>query len=116
MMKVINYSDVIKNKFREEIDASLNALENEYDIRVMLSDNFIELFIEQFYELYMQKKIIYKYLDEMILAFHQVCLVVIQEKDVLEEEYLLECIKYFMLMIIMNLNLELFIKRYLASQ
>jgi len=60
MMKVINYSDVIKNKFREEIDASLNALENEYDIRVMLSDNFIELFIEQFYELYMQKKIIYK--------------------------------------------------------
>jgi hypothetical protein len=70
MTKVLKLSDKIKEKLRFEVLEIFDILKEDYELEVLITEEMINVIIDEFYLYYEKKEIIYAFYDSFINHFN----------------------------------------------
>lgn len=83
MGKVISLVERRKKQCADEILEIINILE-DYDISIYIKQSDILFILNELYNLYLEKQIIYQFLEDMQLYFNEICRDILEENEVLD--------------------------------
>lgn len=95
MNKVIKFSDKIKDKLRDEVLEIFVALKEDYELNVTVSHGMINVIIDEFYEYYEKKEIVFAFYDSLINHFNDLATVAIENDSDVDLSFVLNQLKLF---------------------
>jgi hypothetical protein len=95
MTKVLKLSDKIKEKLRFEVLEIFDILKEDYELEVLITEEMINVIIDEFYLYYEKKEIIYAFYDSFINHFNDLATVAVENDAVVDLEFVLNQLKLF---------------------
>ena len=95
MTKVLKLSDKIKEKLRFEVLEIFDILKEDYELEVLITEEMINVIIDEFYLYYEKKEIIYAFYDSFINHFNDLATVAVENNCVVDLEFVLNQLKLF---------------------
>ncbi len=95
MTKVLKLSDKIKEKLRFEVLEIFDILKEDYELDVLITEEMINVIIDEFYLYYEKKEIIYAFYDSFINHFNDLATVAVENNCVVDLEFVLNQLKLF---------------------
>ncbi len=95
MTKILRLSDKIKDKLREEVFEIFDILQEDYGLDVLITEEMINVIIDEFYNYYEKKEIIYVFYDSFINHFNDLSIVAVENDLVVDLEFVLSQLKLF---------------------
>ena len=94
-MKVIKLSDKIKDKLRVEVIEIFDILSEDYELFVTVTEEMINVIIDEFYNYYESKNLIYAYYDSLINHFRDLATVAVENDSLVDLSFVLNQLKLF---------------------
>ncbi len=79
-MKIININTKKKELIFERIESMLEDLK-DYDIIISLSKEQLQVLLEELFNLYQRKKIIYEFEEDILRYFNEIIVMALEEKE-----------------------------------
>jgi hypothetical protein len=99
MNNIIKIADKIKENVRTNILDIFAALDEDYDVEIFISQEEIDLIINEFFDYYESKEIIYAFSTNMINHFNDLAITALENNiDSINLSYVLESLKLFELL------------------
>ena len=95
MNKVIKLSDKIKEKLRREVVEIFDILKEDYELEVLITEEMINVIIDEFYLYYEKKEIIFAFYDSFINHFNDLATVAVENDSVVDLDFVLSQLKLF---------------------
>ena len=95
MTKVLKLSDKIKEKLRFEVLEIFDILKEDYELEVLITEEMINVIIDEFYLYYEKKEIIYAFYDSFINHFNDLATVAVENDVVVDLKFVLNQLKLF---------------------
>ena len=95
MAEVLKISDKFKALLRVEVYEIFDALREDYDLEVLITEDMINVIIDEFYAYYEQKKIVFAFLDSFINHFNDLATTAIESECVVDLSFVLNQLKLF---------------------
>ena len=95
MTKVLKLSDKIKEKLRFEVLEIFDILKEDYDLEVLITEEMINVIIDEFYAYYEKKEIVYAFYDSFINHFNDLATVAVENDCRVDLEFVLNQLKLF---------------------
>ena len=95
MNKVIKLSDKIKEKLRNEILLILDILKEDYELDVLITVDMINTIIDEFYNYYEKKEIVFAFYDSLINHFNDLATVAVENSVIVDLTFVLNQLKLF---------------------
>lgn len=95
MSKIINFSDKIKEKLKNEINEILMTLREDYELDVIITKDMIDVILDEFYKYYESKEIVCAYYDSLINHFNDLAIVAIENDSCVDLCFVLNQLKLF---------------------
>ena len=95
MNKVIKLSDKIKEKLRNEILLILDILKEDYELDVLITVDMINTIIDEFYNYYEKKEIVFAFYDSLINHFNDLATVAVENSVTVDLTFVLNQLKLF---------------------
>lgn len=93
MKKIVNLDDKVKDKCYEDVSEMIEGL-SDYDIAVEVKPAEVKIILQELYDLYKEKAIIYQYLDDMSIYFNDIMVSAIEEEHSLTKEFLFDNLSF----------------------
>ena len=94
-MKVIKLSDKIKDKLRYEVIEIFDILKEDYELSVTVTQEMINVIIDEFYIYYESKNLIYAFYDSLINHFRDLATVAVENDSLVDLSFVLNQLKLF---------------------
>ena len=94
-MKVIKLSDKIKDKLRYEVIEIFDILKEDYELSVTVTQEMINVIIDEFYIYYESKNLIYAFYDSLINHFRDLATVAVENDSFVDLSFVLNQLKLF---------------------
>ena len=94
-MKVIKLSDKIKDKLRYEVIEIFDILKEDYELSVTVTQEMINVIIDEFYIYYESKNLIYAFYDSLINHFRDLATVAVENDSLVDLRFVLNRFKLF---------------------
>ena len=95
MNKISKLSDKIKEKLRNEILLILDILKEDYELDVLITVDMINTIIDEFYNYYEKKEIIFVFYDSLINHFNDLATVAVENSVTVDLTFVLNQLKLF---------------------
>ena len=95
MNKILKLSDKIKEKLRNEILLILDILKEDYELDVLITVDMINTIIDEFYNYYEKKEIIFAFYDSLINHFNDLATVAVENSVTVDLIFVLNQLKLF---------------------
>ena len=95
MNKIIKLSDKIKEKLRNEILLILDILKEDYELDVLITVDMINTIIDEFYNYYEKKEIVFAFYDSLINHFNDLATVAVENSVTVDLTFVLNQLKLF---------------------
>ena len=95
MTKVLKLSDKIKEKLRNEILLILDILKEDYELDVLITVDMINTIIDEFYNYYEKKEIVFAFYDSLINHFNDLATVAVENSVTVDLTFVLNQLKLF---------------------
>lgn len=95
MTKILKLSDKIKEKLRVEVIEIFDILKEDYELDVLITEDMINVIIDEFYAYYERKEIVYAFYDSFINHFNDLATVAVENDSVVDLEFVLNQLKLF---------------------
>ena len=95
MNKISKLSDKIKEKLRNEILLILDILKEDYELDVLITVDMINTIIDEFYNYYEKKKIVFAFYDSLINHFNDLATVAVENSVTVDLTFVLNQLKLF---------------------
>ena len=95
---VLKMSDYHKNCVKKEVIDIIKSLEEDYGITCLVSDSQLDYILKIFYEYYVEKGIVFSYVENMIHHFRDMEIDVIEGKMVFDANFILQGLKLYELL------------------
>lgn len=95
MNKILKLSDKFKDKLRVEVFEIFDILKEDYELDVLITEEMINVIIDEFYLYYEKKEIIYAFYDSFINHFNDLATVAVENNCVVDLEFVLNQLKLF---------------------
>ena len=93
MAEILKLSDKFKDALRVEVFEIFESLSEEYDLEVLITEDMINIIIDEFYAYYEQKKIVFAFLDSFINHFNDLAITAIESECVVDLAFVLNQLK-----------------------
>ena len=94
-MKVIKLSDKNKDKLRYEVIEIFDILKEDYELSVTVTQEMINVIIDEFYIYYESKNLIYAFYDSLINHFRDLATVAVENDSFVDLSFVLNQLKLF---------------------
>lgn len=95
MNKILKLSDKIKEKLRNEILLILDILKEDYELDVLITVDMINTIIDEFYNYYEKKEIVFAFYDSLINHFNDLATVAVENSVTVDLTFVLNQLKLF---------------------
>ena len=95
MNKILKLSDKIKEKLRNEILLILDILKEDYELDVLITVDMINTIIDEFYNYYEKKEIVFAFYDSLINHFNDLATVAVENSVTVDLIFVLNQLKLF---------------------
>ena len=95
MNKILKLSDKFKDCLRVEVFEIFDILREDYDLEVLITEEMINVIIDEFYAYYEKKEIVYAFYDSFINHFNDLATVAVENDAVVDLEFVLNQLKLF---------------------
>ena len=95
MNKILKLSDKIKEKLRNEILLILDILKEDYELDVLITVDMINTIIDEFYNYYEKKEIVFAFYDLLINHFNDLATVAVENSVIVDLTFVLNQLKLF---------------------
>lgn len=95
MNKISKLSDKIKEKLRNEILLILDILKEDYELDVLITVDMINTIIDEFYNYYEKKEIVFAFYDSLINHFNDLATVAVENSVTVDLTFVLNQLKLF---------------------
>lgn len=95
MKKIRSIIEFSKDKVYQEVVEILNALEDDYDLDVLVDYKDIYLIIEEFYSYYVSLGIAYEFRESMINHFNDIAIMAVENNCIVDNNFILEGLRLF---------------------
>ena len=95
MNKILKLSDKIKEKLRNEILLILDILKEDYELDVLITVDMINTIIDEFYNYYEKKEIVFAFYDSLINHFNDLATVAVENSVIVDLTFVLNQLKLF---------------------
>lgn len=93
--KILKLSDKIKDCLRVEVFEVFDILREDYDLEVSITEEMINVIIDEFYAYYDKKDIVYAFYDSFINHFNDLATVAVENDCVVDLAFVLNQLKLF---------------------
>lgn len=93
MKKIISLEAIRKNNCYEEIAEMIDDV-SEYDIEVKVRPIEIKIILQELYNLYKEKNIIYQYQEDMSTYFNEIMLIAIENDQEITNNLIFESLSF----------------------
>ncbi len=95
---VSKMSDYHRNCVKKEVIDIIDSLEEDYGVTCLISDSQLDFILKIFYEYYVEKGIVFSYVDNMIHHFRDMEIDVIEEEGIFDVGFVLQELKLYELL------------------
>ena len=95
MNKILKLSDKFKNRLRVEVLEIFDILKEDYELDVLITVDMINTIIDEFYNYYEKKEIVFAFYDSLINHFNDLATVAVENSVTVDLTFVLNQLKLF---------------------